>query len=290
MPHKTIAKPPRYQDHLDELAQGAAYGVFIDDTGSPGLADTPPNLHPERKTWVAVIVPPDVMPEILYQLKGVIQELKQQFDTDEFHFADIYNGRRHFKGIDLQKRLAIFEFMAFVFSANSIPILVQTFDPETLAHFRSRTPSDVPEGIPPFDLTKPEDAALFCLLAQVKSFMKKTPTYPGTRARVFIDEGFKNAGIAIKLRTFENEFADGLICFAQSSSIFPIQLADFAAFLLNRTQLIGGREQRSPLDNRIAQIASTIAVNYVNLNKKMVFPDHTGPVISLADTRPYGPP
>ena len=282
--------PPGYQYYFDDLARGAAYGVFIDDTGSPGLTDTPPNLHPERKTWVAVIVPPAVMPEILLQFKGVIEELQQQYGANEFHFADIYGGRRQFKGVDLQKRLALFEFMAFVFSTNGIPILVQTFDRETLAYFHSRAPSDIPDANTFFDFTRPQAAALFFLLVRVKWFMQQTPTYPLVKASVFIDEGFKKSGIAIKLPTFEKEFADGLVCFAQSSSIVPIQLADFAAFLLNRTQLTGGREQRSSLDNRIAQIASTIAANYVNLDKKIVFPDEKGPAITLADTRPYGPP
>ena len=286
---KKTSKPPSHQDFLEDLARGNTYGVFIDDTGSPGLPHTPPNLHPERRTWVAVIVPPTVMPEILHQFKGVIEELRQQFGADEFHFADIYNRRRQFKGVDLKKRLAIFEFMAFVLSANGIPILVQTFDPETLTYTRSRAPSDTLGAIPFFDITRTQDAALFFLLLRVKRFMQRTRTYPQIKARVFIDEGFKNSGIAIRLPTFEKEFAEGLICFAQSSTIIPIQLADFAAFLLNRTQLIGGRERRSPLDIRIAQIASEIAANYVNLDKKMAFADQEGPLISLRDTRPYGP-
>ena len=290
MLHRKTTKPPAYQDFLDDLARGGTYGVFIDDTGSPGMPVTPPNFRPERKTWVAVIVPPTVMPEILHEFKGAIEELQQQFGVDEFHFADIHSGRRQFKSVDIKTRLALFEFMASVITTNNIPVLVQTFDSETLAYTRSRAPFDTLDPHPIFDFTRTADAALFFLLARVKWFMQQTPTYPEIKARVFIDEGFKKSGMAIKLPTFEKEFSDGLICFGQSSEIVPIQLADFAAFLLNRAQLIGGREQRKPHDNRIAQIASIIANNYVNLDKRMVSPDQTGPLVSLADTRPYGPP
>ena len=289
MQTKNTSKPLSYLDFLEDLSSGNTCGVFIDDTGSPGLKDTPPNLHPERKTWVAVIVPPSVMPEVLHQFKGVIEELHAQFGVDEFQFADIYNGRNQFKSVEIKARLALFEFMAIVFSDYGLPILVQTFDPETLAHTRSRVPFDAVDTGPFFDLARTQDAALFFLLLQVQSFMRGMPKYPEIKARVFIDEGFKNSGIALKLPWFVKEFADGLICFATSSSIIPIQLADFAAFLLNRMQLIGGRERRSLIDLRLAQISSVIAPHYVNLDKKFVFPKQQGSFISLAEARPFGP-
>ena len=28
---------PRFKDYVDELARGDVYGIFIDDTGSPGI-------------------------------------------------------------------------------------------------------------------------------------------------------------------------------------------------------------------------------------------------------------
>jgi hypothetical protein len=282
----------KYQDFLDELAAGRAYGVFVDDTGAPGLSDTPANFHPERKSWVAVIVPPYQMPEVLEQLPGALQELERLTGAREFHFADIYAGRREFKGIDLQVRLALFEFMAHIFSVYQFPIIVQTFDPETLSYLHSRSEGKLPDRLPPFDFTKPEDTALFFLLIRVKWFMEQTPEYPKVKARVFIDEGWKRNGVAIRIPTFEDVFGDGLVCFCQSSSILPIQLADFAAFALNRTQLIGGRNKRSSLDIHLLKILSKVVYNYVNIEKKIVPLAEIieeGPIITLADTRPHGP-
>ncbi len=124
---------------------------------------------------------------------------------------------------------------------------------------------------------------------RLKWYMEKTETYPITKARVFIDEGYKNNGIAIRIPTFNNVFADAQICFANSSSVYPIQLADFAAFSLNRVQLLGGRDQRSPLDKRLLEILSRIAFNYVNIEQKTVPIDQQGPLITLEETRPNGP-
>src|ERR1051325_3845425 len=107
---------PRYQDHLDELARGQCYGIFVDDSGSPGLKNTPPNLHPERKSWVAVVVAPNLMSEVLEQFPQAIDELRRVTGATEFHFCDIYAGRGPFKTVDLQVRLAIFEFMVHIFS------------------------------------------------------------------------------------------------------------------------------------------------------------------------------
>jgi len=276
---------PRYQDYLDELALGRAYGIFVDDTGSPGLENTPPNLHPERKSWVAVAVPPDVMPEVLDQFPRALDGLQELVGADEFHFTDICAGRRRFKGVDLQVRLALFQFMAYIFATYRFPIIVQTFDPATLADIRSRIWGRLPDRIPPFDFTRQEDTALFFLIIRLKWFMEGTPTYPDVKARVFIDEGYKNNGIAIKIPTFEPVFGDGLICFGQSSSILPIQLADFAAFALNRTQLIGGKQQRGPLDNQVLEILSSVAFNYQNIDKRIVSLSDDGPLISPEATR-----
>jgi len=280
---------PRYQDYLNELADGRAYGIFIDDTGAPGLSDTPPNFHPERKSWVAVVVPPHHMPKVLEQFPCALQELKKEIGATEFHFADIYQGRKEFKKVNCRVRLALFEFMAHIFSLYQFPIIVQTFDPETLSDIRSRSGNKMLDRIPPFDFTKVEDMALFFLLVRLKWFMEGTPEYLRVKARVFVDEGWKSNGVAIKIPTFETVFGDGLVCFCKSSSILPIQLADFAAFALNRTQLVGGRDKRNARDCKLLQILSQVAFNYVNIEKKIISLAEEGPLFTLADTRPHGP-
>src|SRR5882672_7224986 len=105
----------RYQDFLDDLARGIHHGVFIDDTGSPGLATGSSRLHPERSSWVAVIVPRSDMREVLEQFPDALGELSRLAPSTEFHFGDIFAGRRKFgDGLPIAVRLALFEFMATI--------------------------------------------------------------------------------------------------------------------------------------------------------------------------------
>ena len=256
---------PRYQykNFLKELRAGLHHGVFIDDTGSPGLHTTYP--HSERKSWVAVVVPKHQISEVLYELPKAVEELRGGTGAIEFHFSDIYAGRKTFGSIDLNVRLGLFRFMAHVFSVYRFPVIVQTLDPDSIADIRSRAP--FPQKLGPFDLTKIEDMAFLILLFRVEWLLKEIGTEHGGKARVFVDEGFKKNGIAIKMDNFNRCFVDGLVCFARSDAIQPIQLADFAAFCLNRTQLILGKPEPSDLDYEFLNIVSPIAWNYKNIPK-----------------------
>ena len=153
--------------------------------------------------------------------------------------------------------------MAHIFGAYRFPVFVQTLDPDSLGHIRNRAP--FPDQLGPFNLRKHEDLALFFLLLRVKWHLEKNHTPPDTLARVFVDEGFKRSGAAIAIPPLKTVFADGLICFARSDSILPLQLADFAAFCLNRTQLLIGKEQLSELDISLLRIIEPLVWNYQNI-------------------------
>lgn len=258
-------KKPKYQDFLNDLASGAYYGVFVDDTGSPGLQSTPSNLHPERKSWVGVVVPPNQMPEVLDQFPEAVKELARYVTgAEEFHFADIYAGKKDFEDVDFTLRLALIEFMAWIFSSYRFPIFVQTIDPESLRNIWARL--SFPARVGPFKLDRHNDMALFFLLIRIKEYIEKV-RHGSQTARVFVDEGFKRNGIAISIPTWASTFEDGLICFARSSSILPIQLADFAAWAMNRTQLLLGKENLNHRDRRLLKTLSPIAWNYQNIDK-----------------------
>jgi hypothetical protein len=265
-----VAGPFRHQDFLDELASGTQYGVFIDDTGSPGLRSSVSFLHPDRKSWVGVVVSPWHMAEVLDQFPGALDGLAQHTGAHEFHFADIYGGKGAFSGVDLQVRLVLFEFMAYLFQAYRFPIFVQTFDPTTLSKVRQQVGDDLPERLLSFDLTKPPDLALLFLLIWIKRHIEESRASHDVVARVFVDEGFKKAGIGLLMPSWETVFADGAVFFASSSSIHPIQLADFAAFCLNRTQLLRGRTQLSSLDRSFLEIVAPMAWNYQNIETRTV--------------------
>jgi hypothetical protein len=255
----------RFQDFIDQQRAADIHGIFIDDTGSPGLNNTPSHLHSARKSWVAVFVPKTQIAEVWSQLPAAINELKKETGGDEFHFAEIYMGRRQFKGMSLQIRLAIFRFMAYIFGAYRFPVFVQTLDPNSLEDMRRQVP--LPDQFGPFNLNKHEDLALLFLLWRMKWYLENSCSVDQRLARVFVDEGYKKHRVAISIPRLETVFADGLVSFARSDSIVPLQLADFAAFCLNRTQLLIGKSELSQLDEQFLRIIEPLSWNFQNIPK-----------------------
>lgn len=255
----------RYQDYVDEQRSGGVHGVFVDDTGSPGLRDGATHLHPSRKSWVAVVVPQSQIGEVWHQFPSAIAELERLTGAREFHFTDIYMGRREFRSVPLDLRLAFFRFMAEIFGIYQFPVFVQTLDPELLGSLRKRT--QFPDRVGPFNLLKHEDMGLLFLLLRVKWYLEQAFAEGARLARIFVDEGFKKNGVALAIPSLQSVFSDGLVCFAKSDTIFPLQLADFAAFCLNRTQLLLGKSEPSELDEKLLRILQPMQWNYQNIPK-----------------------
>ena len=252
------------------MSRGDVNGVFIDDTGSPGLATKSANLHPERKSWIAVLVPRAHLPDVMRQFPGALKELERLTGATEFHFSDLYQGRKQFAGVELEIRLRVIEFMAWVFETYKLPAIVQTLDPVTLAEWKSLPGMTLPDSYGPFDFSKPEDAALFFLLSRVRQHIEKNRgPFPGL-SRLFVDEGYKKNGVGIcaELDVWKPVFADCLINFAKSSVIHPLQLADFAAFVLNRHQLLLNKSKLSDLDKELLAITSGMVSNFVNIERR----------------------
>ena len=56
------------------------------------------------RACLAVAIRPAVMPKALESLRYVIEQLRELIGIEEFHFTDIYAGRRQYKQIDLEVR------------------------------------------------------------------------------------------------------------------------------------------------------------------------------------------
>jgi hypothetical protein len=184
---------------MEELASGQVYGVFIDDTGSPGAQPTVTGPHPERASWVAVVINPSQMWEVLDQMPGAIRGLKESLGASEFHCQDIFQGTREFKNVDLNLRLGVLEFLAYIFRTYRFPIFVQTIDPVNLADIHRREPRFKNAKWGPFDFSKPKRAALFFLLIRVREYLVEKRQHPQQLARLFVDEGLMESRRALKL-------------------------------------------------------------------------------------------
>ena len=261
MPKKTTARP-RVSQFLADTLEGRYTGVFIDDTGLPGLDTGTEFVTSGRKTWVAVVVPPRIMPIISSSLTSALENLRVRTGAEEFHFADIYSGRKQFKGIELNYRLACFDYFSSLFAKHDLPIFVQSFEPSHLA--RMHAACEIPKKIGWMDMQKTEDAAFFFLMKHIQDHLVAKARKYGVPARVFVDEGRARQGVCMRW-PFEEIFADGLICFMNSSLCFPLQLADFAAFALTRNQWIMTKPIKTEIDMLFVALLSRLGGKFRNV-------------------------
>jgi hypothetical protein len=263
--------------NFPDLYSGEVAGVFIDDTGSPGL-QTSSGLSPDRKSWVSVVVPRTQMPEMLTQLAGVIDELSLKTGASEFHFVDIFGRRNEFENVSIASRVGILKGFAAIFGHYRFPIHVQTLDPHNPAVEAVRTALIGQFGttrIPHFDFSKHDHLSLFMLLIMIRDYLRHN--LPGISARVFVDQGLFSHGQALRISgVFSPEFKDDLICFSDSKLVEPIQLADFAAFCLNRQQLLwhGAEAEIKERDWSFLEICTIADFNYINIPKVQTTRNH----------------
>ncbi|SRR6266498_6150370 len=246
-----------------ELRTGIHFGVFIDDTGSPGL-----NTHgisKERKSWVAVVIKPSDVPEIMDGVPNALAYLKKLgVNNAEFHFSDIWAGKNAFDNLPLKYRLAIFEFMVHIFNRYGILALVQTFDPPQAQ--RIQAAAKWPEMFGPLRTSNHEDLALIFLLLRVRMYLQDNV---GARASacVIVDEGRLAHGSSIVLPGLAPTFHEGAVFFGRSRDIHPIQLADFAAFAMNRWQLLSVKEKLTELDKTLLDVLTPLSSTFLNLER-----------------------
>lgn len=254
-----------YELKMEELAAAGHPRVLIDDSGTPGQQAGSQYLHPDRKTWVAVLATAHQTREVCEQMPGALDEMKLQIGAGEFHFTEIYRGAGAFKDTPLNVRLALFAFMRHIFTTYMFPVVVQTLSPDNLAEIRRRAP--FPDKVGPFDMSQPSDAALLFLLLRVKWFLAEHRADFGSPAFVALDEGFRPVGRAIEVPNLGHVFHRSRLFTVSSSDFYPIQLADFAAFCIGRTQWLLTKDTRSRTDDAFLEIMADLRLNIINLTE-----------------------
>lgn len=213
--------------------------IYIDDTGNPGEKTNSQYGSKKSKTWVAIILTSDERNDGEEQMNECIECLKKYYNgASEFHFSDIYQGKKEFEGIDKEKRFFLFEKFSDIFKNERFPIRMQTFSEEDYDRVKiNKSKSFNQDG---FGLNSYNDFALYHLLLLVNTFVKENIKKYPPPYEIIIDEGKKKAGetqfissIFKKDELFQNKL------FYKSSKDTPLlQLADFVAFSLNRCKLL----------------------------------------------------
>lgn len=247
--------------------------ISIDDTGTPGIESKSEFLHDNRKSWAAVIVPDDIAPSVDECLDIFTSGIRQDFGAEELHFTDIYSGREAFKDVALKERIKIFEMMGQVFRHFDLPVIYQTMSEEYRSELLQRM------GLAKFkagqwNFDRIEHVGLFALCSRVSGFVEEhKPHFPEPLIGQ-IDEGLVKAGSCFELAAFGNAFANCRIESVNSSDARRVQLADFAAFCIGRSQWISAlmHQNRKLNPGEMQFLAIVQSMNVVNLTSTEVDP------------------
>lgn len=238
-------------------------GVYIDDAGTPGVESNSRFLPSDRKSWAAVVIPESAVPGLRCAMRIFIDGIKSDYDADELHFTDIYSGRREFKGVPTSTRFQIIELMSGLFQRLQIPILYQTSSPGFLKE--AKDIFKVKGRFGNLDFDRHEHFSLFMLLCKVKEFLKENTKHFGSPLPVIVDAGMMKVGAEIKFENWRKYFTNGSVSFADSKSMTFIQLADFAAFVISRTQWLVARGNLNEIDIEFIRIVSANKLQLINL-------------------------
>jgi hypothetical protein len=240
--------------------------IAIDDTGSPGKSTRSRFLHPDRKTFVAMLFTPAQREAAEAELPECLEYVREFCPIQEFHFVELYNRTGNFRGLtDAHAKAILFAFCE-IFSTYRPPVLVQTCDPD---FFRKNGMSI--RGAPKLDGLRVADHkqfALLFLLMRCKWYLEKHPVEFPRPIDVVIDEGVYKAGHRQPTHVLKDIASDGVLTFTNSKTAPVLQLADFAAFALNRMQLLSVKgKDRTAFDNEVLEVFGRANINYVNIEK-----------------------
>ncbi|MEB3047688.1 hypothetical protein [Rhizobium mulingense] len=244
--------------------------IAIDDTYGPETATKSRYVTGNRRTNVAVVFDDDSVSYIRGQVSSCLNFIKQDFDidVDEFHFKEIYNRRGPWEKLPPNANLGLFAAFAEIYSHHKWPVVIQTIDERTLADHGLKPP---PLTIEELDLSKPEDLSLTFLCIEIKRryMVSKQPL------TLYVDQGRKKPGATFGTRLFGDWGAAYKGLYASSSDEPLLQIADFIAFVINRSTHLALKEKRTDLDNWFLELSAAMEINCDDLVQTRLPKDFT---------------
>ena len=244
-------------------------GYYIDDAGTPGAESKSAFLDKSRKSWCAVIVSERAAEPLNRGVQIFLRGVKQDYGVDELHFSDVYSGKGRWKTVPVAERIEIFDLMTIVFERFKLPVIFQTVSQSMYsdhARFFSRMMAKLGEF---WDISSIPHFGLLSMCYQIsKNFDYLKMEYPSDFPRplsAYVDEGLAKAGAEVKLPNWEHAIEGGKLTFQSSVDNPGLQLADFAAFSISRSQWIAAKQEKGePIrdgDRHIMSISGKLNVN-----------------------------
>ncbi len=250
------------------MARGS---IYVDDAGNPGADSGSDFLSSSRKSWTAVIVPSSVADEVAKLMDIFLTGVRGDFDASELHFTEIYSGRGVWKDVAVEKRIEIFDLMKHILEALSLPIVHQTASEETLNDHQITLSKFTRAPGAWWDIKDVSHFGFLMLCSKVSRYISEMhedgPEDFVLSMPLFVDEGLAKAGVSVELPNWANVIEGPRAQFCNSKEMPGIQIADFAAFAISRTQWIMAQQELGvpPKKGDLKFLELTSGFNLLNL-------------------------
>jgi hypothetical protein len=252
--------------------------IYIDDAGTPGCNPPSDFLPEDRKSFCAVIVPEKVSYEVNEAISILLNGIKEEFNAKELHCTEIYGGRGLWKGVSVQKRKQIFDFLDSILSGFALPVLFQTWSQGSARDHEQQLSKIQMKEKSWWNLNDTQHFSLlhlcFLVSKEINDYKQNHKGDFSSALTCFIDEGLVKANSKIQLPAWGDIFENQQLNFVKSEDCPGIQLADFAAFCIGRSQwILANQKEGVPISDAEQHILKIVTkINWRNTKLTSVNP------------------
>lgn len=246
------------------------YYLFIDDTNFEKNKKSSV-LNSEKISMVGFLLPENKFMPVAYDLRDSLEELKTEYNADEFHFTDIYNRKHDFQGINSDDVLSMIACFSDIVDYHDLKFVVQTINDKNYSKIQEFTDetflNQMKElGFPINNQNNIyEEYALMMCIARAEKYIKNLDS-KNTLIQVYCDEGLLEKGKKVILQNAEKL---NLPLYFESSKDLPyLQIADFCAWALSRTKNTldkASGTQMKEFEQKVMSLLEPLAKRYVNI-------------------------
>lgn len=251
------------------MVKGGA--IYVDDTGNPGVDSGSRYMPSSRKSWTAVIVPTIVAADVKSAMEIFLAGVRKDFGANELHFAEIWSGKGPWSNVSTSDRAQMIELMARLMNSFSLPVVHQTVSEQTLDDHPDFRRSLEGKRVGDWKLDDVAQFGLLLLCSNVARHVRKLKEVGPAEFTIpfplYIDEGMLPDGSTRVLPNWDDVIEGPDARFRRSSDVPGIQLADFAAFTINRAQWLGVKRSPSPKfrSAEVVILQAAAGLNILNL-------------------------